>query len=317
MRDFYERQAIIIVKQMVHAFYIEKDVDKVLSFTNPEKFTWIGSGESLVMTDFDEIKNFFKSKCSVVTENYKIVGEDYFISASSMDSCVVFAKIKFKGTGSRQSYFPNLHFTFYLQIIDGRLLVSHYHVHSPVKNAQLQSAKSIFVTNNFISPVDLMYTNEVLHNFFNATDIALKCFFYEKDFPYCCVNKAFLNLVGLEKISDVTNKNMLSSLVHIHPNDQQNYINRLEKCFASKPQSLDFSSEWQWQASYYLFYRMQTFDKAEKMVFEWGNLFTLNGRSIINGFVLPMDNTNYIIPPPYVQRVAYFPFVLRATMKDF
>ena len=313
MREFYERQAIVIVKQMIQAFYVEKDVDKVLSFTNPEKFTWIGSGESLVLTDFDEIRNFFKSKCGVITENYKIVDEDYFISASSADSCVVFAKISFRGTGARENYFPKLHFSFYLQIIDGELLVSHYHVHQPIKNVQIQAAQSMLAMDNFIGPVDLAYTNEILYNFFNATGIALKCFFYENDFPYCCVNKAFLNLVGLKKISDITNKNMLSSLAHIHPNDQQNYISRLENCFADKPRNLDLSSEWQWQASYYLFYRMQTFDNAEKIVFEWGNLFTLNSRPIVNGFVLPMDNIKDISPPPRFLETGILPFWVKSS----
>lgn len=302
MKDFYERQAIYIVRQMIKAFYIDKDIDKVLSFTNPKKFTFIGFSESLVLTDFDEIKKFFKSKCEVVVENYKIIDEDYFISASSVDSCIVFARVTFKGNGVRENYFPKLHFSFYLQLIGGKLLVSHYHVHLAIKNNQIKMAESLFsdkIFKSFISNVDLAYQNEILYNFFNSTGIALKVFFYEKNFPYCCVNKAFLNLVGLKKISDL--ENSLSSLVHIHPNDQQNYISRLENFFTEKLKTLESSGEWQWKASYYLSYIMQTFDKAEKFVFEWGNLFTLNGRPIVNSFILPIaEKWRSNAPPPSI-----------------
>ena len=103
------------------------------------------------------------------------------------------------------------------------------------------------------------------------------------------MNRQFLKLVGFDSLQSFMAQEPHSSLAHIHPKDQQRYSNHLKANF---PKSLTLNlQEWKWHGSYNITYRLQTFDKSAKVVFEWGNLFSLNGRLIVNSFVLSF-------PPP-------------------
>ena len=149
---------------------------------------------------------------------------------------------------------------------------------------------------NELLKMDLQYQHSLLHNFYDTKHTPMKSFFYEEGLPYCYVNLLFINLIGYDKINTFISQNKFSSLAHIHPDDQEKYLQHLRESFP-EVLNLNLTNEWQWHASYCITYRIRTHDMEEKSVFEWGNLFTLNGHPIVNSFVLPLKN--FIYPPPY------------------
>ena len=295
MNDFYKKEAIQIVKSMLKAFFVEKNVDGVLKYVNRDSFTWIGIGEHEVLTHIDDIQKHFQTRCGEVASAYKISGEEYIIKNFSSDSCIVIAKIKFRGQDERRNYESALHFSFYLQRFDDKLLVSHYHVHIPIKKRPLSYSQYFMIDSRAdlseSIQMDFQFQDELVHRFIFNEQTAMKSFFYKEGLPYCYVNQQFLKLVGFDSLSSFMAQEPHSSLAHIHPKDQQRYLNHLKANF---PESLTLNlQEWKWHGSYNITYRLQTFDKSDRVVFEWGNLFSLNGRLIINSFVLAL-------PPPRV-----------------
>ena len=300
MNNFYKKEAVQIVKSMLKAFFIEKNVDNVLRYVNPDNFTWIGSGEHELLTDIDDIRRHFQARCDEVASAYKITSEEFITKNSSVDSCIVIAKIKFQGIDERKNYESTLHFSFYLQLIDDKLLVSHYHVHIPLKKRPFNYSQYFTINNHEnnsgeLIQMDFQHQDRLLQQFFFNENTAVKSFLWKEGLPYSYVNQKFLSLVGFKNMKSFMAQESLSSLTHIHPEDQQRYINHLKATF---PKSLALNvQEWKWHASYNIIYRTQTFDKREEFVFEWGNLFTVNGRPVVNSFVLPLEN-NLLPPPP-------------------
>lgn len=298
MNDFYKKEAILIVKSMLKAFFVEKNVNKVLKYINPDSFTWIGSGEHELLTDIDDIRKHFQARCNEVASAYKMISEEFIIKNSSVDSCIVIAKVKFQGMNERKNYESALHFSFYLQLIGDKLLVSHYHVHIPIKR-RLFDYSQYFMLNSrtdLSEPIqmDFQFQDELAQRFIFNEQTAMKSFFYEEGLPYCYVNRPYLKLVGFDSLRSFMAQEPNSSLAHIQPKDQQRYLKNLKANF---PESLTFNrQDWKWHGSYNITYHLQTFDKSDKVVFEWGNLFSLNGRLIVNSFVLALENNFY--PPP-------------------
>ncbi|MBR1858962.1 MAG: winged helix-turn-helix domain-containing protein [Selenomonadaceae bacterium] len=294
MQDYYKKESIKICKNMIKAFFIERKVDKVLNYVNPNNFTWLGPGENDMLTNIDDVRKCFTEHCDIVTAAYKIISEEYSIGASSNDTCIVIAKCRFQGLNERQHYQSFLHFSFYVQLINNKLMVSHYHVHIPVKK-QLYDNAAQFIINksaknaNELIKMDLQYQHSLLHNFYDTKHTPMKSFCYEEGLPYCYVNQLFLNLIGYDKLNDFISQDKFSSLAHIHPDDQERYIKHLNECFP-KVLHLNMLNEWQWHASYNIMYRTRAYNLEEKKVFEWGNLFTLNGHPIVNSFVVPLEH---------------------------
>lgn len=298
MNDFHKKEAIQIVKSMLKAFFVEKNVDNVLKYVNHDSFTWIGSGEHELLTDIDDIRKHFQARCNEVVNAYRMSSEEFIIKNSSVDSCIVIAKIKFQGMNERKNYESTLHFSFYLQLIGDNLLVSHYHVHIPIKR-RLFDYSQYFMMNSstdLSEPIqmDFQFQDELIQRFIFNEQTAMKSFFYEEGLPYCYVNRKYLKLVGFDSLRSFMAQEPNSSLAHIQPKDQQRYLKNLKANF---PESLTLNlQDWGWHGSYNIMYHLQTFDKSEKVVFEWGNLFSLNGRLIVNSFVLTLENNFYPLP---------------------
>lgn len=297
MNDFYKKEAIRIVKSMLKAFFVEKNIDNVLKYVNHDSFTWIGSGEHEFLTDIDDIRKHFQARCYEVASAYKMISEEFMIKNSSVDSCIVIAKVRFQGMNERKNYESVLHFSFYLQLINDNLLVSHYHVHIPIKR-RLFDYSQYFMLNDRaenssdLIQMDFQYQDSFLQKVFFNEHMAFKSFSWKEGLPYCYVNPNFLKLVGFKSLKSFMLQESQSSLSHIHPEDQQRYINHLKATF---PESFTLNlQEWKWHASYNIIYRLKTFDKSEKVVFEWGNLFTVNGRPVVNSFVLPLEDVYYL-----------------------
>jgi len=283
MQNYFQQEAITITKKIVRAFYILKNVESSLKFFSKEHITFIGIGENEIFTSFEEIRDYYQKFVDTATSVYKMINEDYRIEASSYDSCIVVAKIGFQADDNLINQRFVLHFSFYFQLIDDKLLITFVHVHLPEKSCDKK-----------ILHIDIKSRKEFFNQFGSNNYIAAKTFYYKDDLPYCYVNDLFLKLLGYNEI----NLENYSSLAHIHPNDQQKYFDYMQKIFAEK--NAGVSEGWRWHNSYRVIYRLVNRKHEAIKVLEWGNFLSLNGNFIVNSFITPLDDLEIIndIPPP-------------------
>ena len=147
VKQHYIDAAVDAARQMIKTFFVDKNVDGLIEFLNPEKFTWVGNGVDDILTDVEDVRQTFKMRQQIIADKYSIVDEDYMIGGSSNDSCIVIARITFQTSDVSDVLKTMLHFSFYFQLIDGQLRVSHYHVHNPLKSvitlSQLQTYNAV------------------------------------------------------------------------------------------------------------------------------------------------------------------------------
>lgn len=201
------------------------------------------------------------------------------MNAASYDSCIVVAKIGFQADAAHFNHRISLHFSFYFQLIDDKLLITFAHVHMPEKIPAKEKLHA-----------DIKLRKDLHYQFENTNYVAAKSFLLKDDLPYRYVNDLFLKLLDCKNI----NLENYSSLAHIHPNDQQKYFNFLQKIFAEK--NAGVSEGWCWHNSYRIMYRLMNCKHEEIKVLEWGNLLSLNGNFIVKSFVTPLDKTEILIP---------------------
>ena len=77
MKDFYKKEAVQVVKAMLKAFFVDKNVENVLKFVNPNNFTWIGPGENEILTDIDDVRKHFEAHCNKAACAYQIISEEF------------------------------------------------------------------------------------------------------------------------------------------------------------------------------------------------------------------------------------------------
>lgn len=289
MQDYFQRKAIHSTKKMIRAFYVMKNVEGALEFFNRDRLTVIGIGEDNIFNSFDKVRDCFYKYAEIVTSAYKVVSENYHIEAASYDSCIVVAKVGFQADAARLNQRISLHFSFYFQLIDDKVLITFAHVHMPEKPPDEKFPKETL-------HADVKFHKDLLYQFENTNHIAAKSFHLKDDLPYCYVNDLFLELLGCNDLI----VGIYSSLAHIHPNDQQKYFNFIQKIFAEK--NAGVSENWRWHNSYRVMYRLVNCKHEEIKVLEWGNLLSLNGNFIVNIFVVPLNEMEIIndTPPPSI-----------------
>ena len=124
----------------------------------------------------------------------------------------------------------------------------------------------------------------------NSSAVAEKSFYYAENFPYRFVNREFMSLLGYEKISEFITAENKSMLVNVHVADQRKYVEYLRNEYKNNVDRFHFDEKYQYQSSYCVKYRLQSPQLSEEVsVLELGNFFTLNGRTIVNCFVLNLN----------------------------
>lgn len=291
MQNYFQRETITATKKMIRAFFIRKNVEGALEFFSRERITFISIGEDEIFDSFDEVRDYFQRTINAVTSAYKIVSEDYSVKAASYDSCIVVAKIGFQADSTHAYYKFYVLFSFYFQLINDKLLVTFVQSHMPEKALEKEKLH-----------VDVKWRKEFLFQFENVNYIAAKSFLCKDNLPYCYVNGLFLKLLGYKKIK----LENYSSLAHIHPNDQQKYFNYMQKIFTEK--NTGVSEGWRWHNSHCIMYRLVNCNREEIKVLEWGNLLSLNSNFIVNSFVTPLDELEFLDdipnPPPRIPRLS-------------
>lgn len=276
MHKFQLNRAVKIAGEMIKAFYIKGDVEKVLSYINSNNFTWIGGSVDQILTNIEDVRKFFYRFVDVIRESLDFLSEDYQVVASSEDSCVIVSKIILRD--KQHSNQVKLFFSFYFQIVDKKILCSSYHVH----HLDLNCGCPLY---------QFVYNDEIKIDSprLDMTKIATKGFLLEDCLPYIYINLQFIELIGYKRLRNFIAMSQKSSLSQIHPADQSRYVEVLNRC-RSKLKSKD-------QNSYFVSYRTQSpeqTDQDSSQVFEWGMISKVDDRFVVNALVFPIEEVEEI-----------------------
>ena len=274
MHKFQLNRAVKIAGEMIKAFYIKGDVEKVLSYINSNNFTWIGGSVDQILTNIEDVRKFFYRFVDVIRESLDFLSEDYQVVASSEDSCIIVAKIILKD--KQHSNQVKLFFSFYFQIVDKKILCSSYHVH----HLDLNCGSPLY---------QFVYNDEIKIDSprLDMTKIATKGFLLEDCLPYIYINLQFIELIGYKRLQNFIAMSQKSSLSQIHPADQSRYVEVLNRC---RSKSKD-------QNSYFVSYRTQSpeqIDQDSSQVFEWGMISKVDDRFVVNALVFPIEEVDEI-----------------------
>lgn len=283
----YQENALIIARRIIYAFYVDKDIESIISYLNPENFMYTCTNTNETVVGVDNMRNFLFQAVNY-TDDYKITRENYQICGSSIDSCLVVADIETQAAKYHIPYLSNIKFLFQFILVEKELLISYCQVQIPFK---IQNKNSAFFLSPNKSPIeshiDWQYHFEMLLNLLDNNSISMKVVHCQPNLPYHYVNLKFLNLLQCPCIKDFVAENK-NSIEHIFPADQKRYRNFVKSHIQKSLKNLQPSKTWQWHNSYYIIYRI--FNRENFYVLECGNLFTLNSSQMIMAIVLPLQD---------------------------
>lgn len=287
MYRYLEEQALVIARRMIYAFYVDKDIDTVISYLNSKDFTYTCANTNDIIIGVENMRDFLKQSLKYI-DGYKIVNENYNFCSSSADSCLVVADIETQATKYHLQYIAGIKFLFYFKMVGEKLLVSFYQVQIPPKKNKMQN--SIFLPPEK-TPIELhvdqQYHYEMLSKLMDENFTAMKVMHYDESLPYHYVNLQYLKLLQCSRIRDfvIENKN---SVEHIYPADQKRYSDYVKAYVQQTLKNVRPSESWKWLNSYYIVYRLC--HRENFYVLEWGNLFTQNFSPMIMAIVLPLQD---------------------------
>ena len=305
MEEYFKNQSIITARKLVKLFFVDRNIDEFFKYLHPTEFSWIGPRPEDVINNLDEFKKMFRTRSKSLLK-CEILNEDYLLTNSTLDSSIVLAKLNLNCNilpADRLQTLMNI--TFHFVVENDQLFCTHYHLHFPIKRSNLKNFifftfddakifdESVAELENVLE-FEFMHQKDLLTNFMDSEKIAMKSFYYEPGMPYRYANQSLLKLLGCKRVGDFLLEQDSSSLQHIHPADQSDYIETLKKQFDSVQKSLNPEEKWHWQTSYFVVYRTQSCAAEHRSVFEWGNLFLYEDRKIVNSFLIPIEEVSLI-----------------------
>lgn len=292
MHKYYLDIALNTDHKMIHAYFDDKNMDVVLKHLSADNFTFVGVTKDAVFDSREKYRKYAESFLGYIG-SYKIVDENYFLASESQDSCVVVVQLKHIDTHT-QNICELDHFIYFKQLGNG-IICNHYHVSRPSRTTQIN--KTAFFNDNMPDPKlpsEFDAYNKDIIKFMNSNGIAEKSFYYEDKLPYRFVNREYMKLLGY-RIHNFVSEDNYSSLANIHVANQSRYLKYLQNQHALKVGEHDFDKRYEYRGSYYVSYRLQSPKLTEEVeVLEWGNFFTQNGRTIVNCFILNMNDIDKI-----------------------
>ena len=287
MRRNQEENALIIARRLIYAFYVDKDIDTIISNLNTSDFIYNCANTNETVTGVGNMRDFLNQAVNNI-EGYEIVNENYKFCTASDDSCLVSADVEIRAQKYQIPYSSVIKFLFYFKLVKDKLLVSYYQVQIPFK--PVKNANSFFLPLDK-TPVELhvdrQYHYEMLSNLIDNNSTAMKVIHYDKFLSYHYVNIQYLKLLNCSRVKDFVSENK-SSIEHIYPADQRRYSDYVNTQFQNILHNIRPSENWQWHNSYYIVYRLC--HRENFYVLEWGNLFTLNLSPMIMAIVLPLND---------------------------
>lgn len=283
----YEEKALVIARRMIYAFYVDRDIETILSYLNPENFIYTCTNTNETITGIHNMRDFLYNSLNYI-EGYKIIKENYQICGSSIDSCLVAADIETQLTKYQMPYSATVKFLFQFKLVTEKLLVSYYQVQIPLKISNQHN--SLFFPQDK-SPIELQidrqYHYEMFSKLMDSNATSMKVVQYAENLPYYYVNLKYLNLLKCPCVKDFVAENK-NSIEHIYPADQRRYSDFVKNHVQQSLKNSHPGKIWQWQSYYFIVYRI--FNREDFYVLEWGNLFTLNSTSMIMAIVLPLQD---------------------------
>lgn len=305
MQKHFLELSLNTAREMIHSYFDDKNMEGILKHLSKENFTFVGVTKDAVFNSTKTYRQYAESFLDYIG-SYKIIDENYSVAAESQDSCLVVANIK--NIDTRTQNVCELNYFFNFNQLGKGIICPHYHVSRPFNAPKV--SKTVFFNENMPNPKlpsEILSYNEELIKFMNSDAVAEKSFYYEENFPYRYVNRKYMQLLGYSTIREFVAEQNYSSLVNIHVADQNRYVEYLQAHHAEKIGNRNFGQKYQYLSTYYLSYRLQSPNLAEEVsVLEWGNFFTQNGRTIVNCFVLNLNEVTQLslkaqshdTPPP-------------------
>ncbi len=309
MYKSYEEKVLVIARRMIYAFYVDKDIETIISYLNPNDFIYTCTNTDKTITGAHNMREFLYQSMNNI-DGYKIVKENYQFCGSSIDSCLITADIETQAVKYHIPYSANIKILFQFKLVKEKLLVSYYQVQIPFKDSAAKN--SFFFPLNktpFELQLDQQYHYEMLSHLINSNATSIKVVRYEENLPYHYVNLKYLNLLNVPCLKDFVAENK-NSIEHIFPADQKRYSDFVKNHVQQSLKKVRPGKFWQWLDSYYIIYRI--FNRENFYVLELGNLFTLNYSALIMALVLPLQDISIFydlynkkeegnfIPPPYI-----------------
>lgn len=183
MQDYFLKKAIFISKDSIKKIYFEKDIPGLLNYFNKKNITVITPKENEIISGFDKVEKYFQAN-KAFAENFEVFEEDYNLTANSKDSCIVLAKIRLQNKNKIFDIKTSMIISFYFQVAEGDLLISHFQINLPIKPQNLNKlffdAEGENLKNSLPEMYHYNYYNSLINNFLSESNIALKSFFMTK-----------------------------------------------------------------------------------------------------------------------------------------
>ena len=94
-------------REMINAYYVEKNIDKLFEHINLRNFTWSGYDLDKSFSNAQDFRKYVVESLPHL-RFYNLIDENYTVGGESQDSCFIIAKIKLFDTRTQKIF--ELHF---------------------------------------------------------------------------------------------------------------------------------------------------------------------------------------------------------------
>ena len=125
MEKYYLDKALSTAREMIHAYFDDKDINVVLKHLSAENFSFMGVKKDAVFNSREIYRKYAESFFEYIG-TYEIIEEKYSIISESEDSCLVLAVVKQIDTFTEN--ICALNYFFYFKEFGEGVICPHYHV---------------------------------------------------------------------------------------------------------------------------------------------------------------------------------------------
>lgn len=270
-------QALTVSRDMIHAFYIERDMEKIICQLNHKQASWFGAGYNQLLLTAEDIIAFFRRE-SPLQLPFKLTHEEYRLAAVSTDSCIVTIFLTFEPNVKLNcANEMHLRFSFCYHWIDEQWQIVHAHGSMP--------GEKPFDGHTFLSlcsqsertplQLDTRHTHQILQTLLDTLPVGIKIMEDSPEYPCAYINRNLLQFLGydFEEFLSVTGG---SALAFIHETDRKKFLVDLAACFTG---GAEYSTE----------YRAVKSDGSLLHMLEWGQkIKNAHGPDTINSIMVPL-----------------------------
>ena len=294
MEKYYLDKALKTAREMIHAYFDDKDINGVLKHLSAEDFNFKGVTKDAVFNSIfnsrEKYREYAESFLQYI-DSYEIIDENYSVLSESEDSCQILVQLK--SIDALTQNICDMDYYFYFKQVMERLICPHFHVNRRPKENQF--INSVIFNEPISIPSEISAYNDNLLELMNSEAVAEKSFYYKGEFPYRLVNMKYIKLLGYKTIDEFMDEESNSSLAHISGSDKACYMKYLSRHYYYNVTGNEIDDERKYRSTYYIKYHLRSPKLAEELeVMEWGNFFSQNGCVVVNCFVVNMNEVDKI-----------------------